>query len=70
MKIFRKFHGSIIGKGGATLKKIREETKTKIEMPKEGTDSDSITIVGRKENVDKAKRQLLEIEKQMVNKLI
>lgn len=66
MKIFKKFHGSIIGKGGATLKRIREDTNTKIDMPKEGTDSDIIIVTGRKENVDKAKRQLQDIEKQMV----
>ena len=66
MKIFKKFHGNIIGKGGATLKKIREETNTKIEMPKENSDSDVIVITGRKENVDKAKRQIIDIEKQMV----
>lgn len=66
MKIFKKFHGSIIGKGGATLKRIREDTSTKIDMPKEGTDSDIIIVTGRKENVDKAKRQLQDIEKQMV----
>lgn len=66
MKIFKKFHGSIIGKGGATLKRIREDTNTKIDMPKEGADSDIIIVTGRKENVDKAKRQLQDIEKQMV----
>ena len=66
MKIFKKFHGSIIGKGGATLKRIREDTSTKIDMPKEGADSDIIIVTGRKENVDKAKRQLQDIEKQMV----
>ena len=48
------------------MKKIREETSTKIDMPKEGSDSDVIVITGRKENVDKARRQLQDIEKQMV----
>ena len=70
MKIFKKFHGSIIGRGGATLKKIREETSTKIDMPKEGSESDVIVITGRKENVEKAKRQLQDIEKQMVLAII
>lgn len=35
-------------------------------MPKENSDSDVIVITGRKENVDKAKRQIVDIEKQMV----
>ena len=66
VKIFKKYHGSVIGKGGSTLKKIREDTNTKIEMPKEEMDSDVIVITGRKEDAEKAKRMLLEIEKQMV----
>ena len=66
MKIFKKYHGSVIGKGGSTLKKIREETNTKIEMPKEDMESDVIVITGRKEDAELAKRKLLEIEKQMV----
>jgi polyribonucleotide nucleotidyltransferase len=67
VKISRKFHGSIIGKGGANLKRIRDDTSTKIDMPKGSEGSDTIVITGRRENVDKAKRQLLEIEKQMAS---
>ena len=64
---FKKFHGSVIGKGGATLRKIREETDTKIELPQENSDSDVIRIIGRKENVQKARAKILAIEKDMVN---
>ena len=67
MRISKKFHGTIIGRGGATLRKIKEETSTKIDMPKEDSDSDMITITGRKENVEKAKKKLHEIEKQVVS---
>lgn len=63
--VFKKFHGSVIGKGGATLHKIREETDTKIELPQESSESDVIRITGRKENVQKAKARILAIEKDM-----
>lgn len=45
---------------------IREETNTRVEMPAESTDSDTITIVGRRENVEKARKMIADIEKQMV----
>lgn len=64
--MFKKFHGSVIGKGGATLRKIREETDTKIDLPGESSQSDIIVITGRKENVQKARAKILDIEKEMV----
>lgn len=67
VKISKKYYGSIIGKGGVTLRKIREETNTKIEMPKEDSELDIITITGKKENVDKARKRLQEIEKQVAS---
>ena len=48
------------------LVQIREETNTRIEMPAESTDSDTIVIVGRRENVEKARKMIIDIEKQMV----
>lgn len=56
----------MVGKGGATLRKIREETDTRIELPQENSESDVIVIIGRKENVQKAHERLLAIEKDMV----
>lgn len=67
VRVFKKFHGSVIGKGGATLRKIREDTDTKIELPQENSDSDVIRIIGRKENVQKARARILAIEKDMVS---
>ena len=64
--MFKKFHGSIVGRGGATLRKIREDTDTRIELPQENSSSDVITIVGRKENIQKARDMILTIEKDMV----
>lgn len=66
VRVFKKFHGSVIGKGGATLRKIREETDTKIDLPGESSQSDVIVIIGRKENVQKARAKIMDIEKEMV----
>ncbi|XP_055371640.1 vigilin [Condylostylus longicornis] len=53
--IFKQFHKYIIGKGGVNIKKIRDETQTKIELPAEGDTNDVIIITGKKENVLEAK---------------
>ena len=66
VRVFKQFHGNIVGKGGSTLRKIREETDTRIELPTESSDSDVIVIIGRKENVQKARARILAIEKEMV----
>ena len=66
VKIFKEAHPKIIGKGGAQIKKIREETDTKIDLPRENSDSDVITITGRKENVQKARNMIENIQKELV----
>ena len=53
--IFKQFHKFVIGKGGANIKKIRDETQTKIELPGEDDRSDVIRIIGREENANLAK---------------
>ena len=68
VRVFKKFHANVIGKGGATLRKLREETDTKIELPGEKNDSDVIVITGKKENVQKARARIQAIEKEMVRK--
>ncbi len=65
--IFKQFHKFIIGKGGATIKKIRQETDTKVDLPDSGADSDVITITGRKENVEKAQKKITAIQSEMAN---
>jgi len=65
--IFKQFHKYIIGKGGATIKSIRKETDTKVDLPESGSDSDMITITGRKENVEKAQDKLTQIQAEMAN---
>ncbi|CAH0381314.1 unnamed protein product [Bemisia tabaci] len=63
--IFKDFHKNIIGKGGATIKKIREDTNTKIDLPKETDKSDDIIIRGVKEDVERAAQQILAIQNEM-----
>jgi predicted PilT family ATPase len=65
--IFKQFHKNVIGKGGGTIRKIRDETDTKIELPSEANDSDVITITGKKENVEKARAKIEAIQKDLAN---
>ena len=67
--IFKQFHKNIIGKGGATIRAIRDETDTKIELPSESSDSDVITITGKQENVEKARARIEDIQKELVNNI-
>ena len=67
MSVCRKYHKNIIGREGATINQIRKDTNTKIEMPPpQDSTSDGIKIIGRRENVEKAKKKILEIESQQV----
>jgi len=65
--IFKQFHKFIIGKGGATIKEIRKTTDTKVDLPESGSDSDVITITGKKENVDKAQAKITSIQSEMAD---
>lgn len=65
--IFKQFHKFVIGKGGATIKAIRKETDTKVDLPESGSDSDVITITGKKENVEKAQKKIAQIQSEMAN---
>lgn len=65
--IFKQFHKNIIGKGGANIRKIRDETETRIDLPSENSVSDVITITGKKENVEKAKAKIEAIQKELAN---
>lgn len=67
VQIFKAFHKNIIGKGGATIRKIRDETDTRIELPSENTDSDMIIITGKKANVELATKKIEAIQKELAN---
>nr|XP_014346494.1 PREDICTED: vigilin isoform X1 [Latimeria chalumnae]XP_014346495.1 PREDICTED: vigilin isoform X1 [Latimeria chalumnae] len=65
--IFKQFHKNIIGKGGVNIKKIREETNTKIDLPAENNNSEMIIITGKKVNCDAARNRILAIQKELAN---
>jgi len=65
--VFKQFHKFVIGKGGANIRRIRDETDTKIDLPNPGSDSDMITITGKKENVMKAADQIKQIQSEMAD---
>ncbi|XP_055631121.1 vigilin [Toxorhynchites rutilus septentrionalis] len=65
--IFKQFHKYIIGKGGANIKKIRDETQTKIDLPAEGDTNEMIVITGKKENVKEARDRIQKIQEELAN---
>ncbi|XP_066519973.1 vigilin isoform X1 [Hoplias malabaricus] len=65
--IFKQFHKNIIGKGGSNIKKIREETNTKIDLPTENSDSEMIVITGKKSNCEAARDRILTIQRDLAN---
>jgi rRNA processing protein Krr1/Pno1 len=67
IQIFKELHKIIIGKGGVFIKKIRDETQVRIDVPAENSDSNAIVIVGKQENVFKARLMLEAKIKELVN---
>ncbi|KAM4772544.1 vigilin [Rhinophrynus dorsalis] len=65
--IFKQFHKNIIGKGGANIKKIREECNTKIDLPAENSNSEMIVITGKRANCEAARDRILAIQKELAN---
>ncbi|XP_056325157.1 vigilin [Danio aesculapii] len=65
--IHKQFHKNIIGKGGANIKKIREETNTKIDLPTENSNSEVIVITGKKSSCEAARERILAIEKELAS---
>ena len=63
-----KLHNSIIGAKGRLIRSIMEECGgVIIRFPAEGSSSDKVTIRGPAEDVDKAKKQLIELANQIVS---
>ena len=67
LPIFKQFHKFIIGKGGATVKQIRQETNAKIDLPASGSDSDIIILTGKKEDVLKAQKKIQTIQSEQAD---
>ena len=65
--IIKKFHGNIIGRNGANIKKIKEETNTTIEIPPVTSNSDVIIVTGYKEQAEKAKKMILAIQNELAS---
>lgn len=63
--IFKQFHKNLIGKGGANIKKIREESNTKIDLPAENSNSETIVITGKGANCEAARSWILSIQKDL-----
>ncbi|CAB4057322.1 unnamed protein product [Lepeophtheirus salmonis] len=68
--MFKEFHKYVIGKGGTTVRKIRAETETRVDIPVPGSDSDVITLTGRKSNVEKAYQLLLKLQSEIENIIV
>lgn len=65
--IFKQLHKFIIGKAGANIKKIRDETQTRIDLPAEGDKNDVIIITGKKENVLDARERIQKIKNELAD---
>lgn len=64
-------HKFLIGKNGANIKKIRDSTGARIVFPTDkDEDKEVITIIGKKESVDKAKAELEATIKEIVSFII
>ena len=63
--ILKNHHRYIIGKGGVNIRRVKEETNTRIDLPNENIDSDLIIITGKKADVDSARRKLLAIQAEL-----
>ena len=67
MPIIKLFHNFIIGKGGATIKQIRQETNARVDLPDSGSDSDIIILTGKKEDVLKAQKKIQQIQSEQAD---
>ena len=67
MPIFKQFHKFVIGKGGATIKQIRQDTNAKVDLPASGSDSDIILLTGRKDDVLKAQKIIQQIQSEQAD---
>jgi len=67
VSIYKQHHKFIIGKGGVNIRKIRDETNTRIDLPDESSESSEIVITGRKEDVLAARDRIQKIQNELDN---
>jgi len=65
--VMKSFHRVIIGKGGANIKKLKDEFDVQIDIPDSGSDSQLIKITGVKANVEKARQRIRKLESDQNN---
>lgn len=58
VKIGRQFYREVVGRNNCNIQKIRDETEARIDLPYEIGDSNTITITGRKEDIERAREML------------
>jgi len=62
-----KYHKHIIGKGGSTVNKLKQEADVMINIPDDRASSNCIRIEGNKEGVQQAKEELESLVSKMAN---
>ncbi|XP_013786055.2 vigilin-like [Limulus polyphemus] len=67
LSVYRQFLKYIISQGRTGIRKIQTETETKIELPPENSDSDTIIITGKMENALAAKERILALQNELGN---
>ncbi len=68
LEIATRYHNSIIGAKGRLIRAVMDECGgVIIRFPPEGTNSDKVIIRGPKDDVEKAKKQLLELAAERVS---
>jgi hypothetical protein len=70
--IFPQCYRLVVGKGGANIRKIREETNTRFDLPpliegKSKTEAEIIVITGKKEHCEAARDRLLNLQNSVVS---
>lgn len=62
VSVYKPYHGTVIGKSGITVNKIKEATGVRIDIPKSGEASELITLTGPKDKCEEARKLILEIQ--------
>lgn len=57
----------LLGLFGVFLWQIREESNTKIDLPAENSNSETIVITGKRANCEAARHRILAIQKELVS---
>ncbi|KAK4475123.1 hypothetical protein MN116_002210 [Schistosoma mekongi] len=65
--IFKEIRSSFLGREYPRVRKILEDTQTRLQHPNPGSNSDIFTVIGREENVCKAIVQLEELQKKLAS---